>query len=90
MAIENLHKKKKKHFILETSLYNFWVCYLMNQPPTEIWRFFLNFGRIMAIENLKKILVFSRSFYFLVSFFLAIYRQGSPKEKRKQGCWWCS
>jgi hypothetical protein len=29
------------------------------EPLGEIWRFFLNLGRIMAIENLQKALNFS-------------------------------
>jgi hypothetical protein len=28
-------------------------CYLL-EPCTEIWNIFLNFGRILAVENLKK------------------------------------
>jgi hypothetical protein len=39
----------------------------------------------MAIENLKKDLLFLEFFNFLISFFLAIQGQGSPKEKKK-GC----
>jgi hypothetical protein len=27
------------------------------EPHIEIWRYFLNFGRILAIENLKKYLI---------------------------------
>ncbi len=29
------------------------------EPPGEIWRFFLNLGRIIAIENLQKAVDFS-------------------------------
>jgi hypothetical protein len=37
---------------LKTSFYTFG--YYLNQPCTEIWRCFLNFDRILAIENFKK------------------------------------
>jgi hypothetical protein len=54
MAIENLQKtkaKKKLHFKYHpfyVFVYPTWTKYV------EIWRFFLNFGRILAIESLKK------------------------------------
>ncbi len=43
----------------------------------KIWRFFLNYGRIMAIENLKKRMISAR-LIFNIAFWLYI---ASPKKK---------
>jgi hypothetical protein len=40
----------KVKFVKHTSSSSFWLPLL--EPCAEIWRFFLNFGQILAVENL--------------------------------------
>jgi hypothetical protein len=54
----------------KTSFYPFVATYLTRCK--EIWWFFLNFGRILAIENLKKKALNSSTFNFSISFWLYI------------------
>jgi len=59
-----LHTKYDSNF-LKTSFYNL-ATYL--KPYLEIWKNFLNFGRILAIENLKRhmilqLLIFNVTFW---------------------------
>jgi hypothetical protein len=41
----------------------------LHQPCIEIWRFFLNFGRIVAIENLKKHIILALLLFKNIAFF---------------------
>jgi len=38
---------------------SFYIFGYLLEPCIEIWRFFMKLGRIMAIENLKKQMIFS-------------------------------
>jgi formate hydrogenlyase subunit 3/multisubunit Na+/H+ antiporter MnhD subunit len=49
-----------------------------------MWRVFLNFGRILAIENLEQYLILAFLIILIITFWLSIARR--KKKKKKAVC----
>jgi hypothetical protein len=67
-----------KGFFFKNIFLYFW---LLLEPCIEIWRFFLNFGQILATENLRKHLILA------LSIFIIIFSHYIASEKRVMGGW---
>ncbi len=65
-------KLNMKIQVLKNILLYFWLTYF--NPCIEIWKFFLNFFRILAIENLERHLIFDLLFIYF-NFWLYVASQ---------------
>jgi uncharacterized protein involved in cysteine biosynthesis len=64
----------------QNTLYHFTFLASYYKPLKKIWKFFLNFAQIMAIENLKKHLILP--LLVLISLFGYIHAKGEPANKK--------